>query len=58
MDFMATQALIETGVISILFVFHAAPWAYLCYMQNLYGNERFEKKKRKRKNQQKCILFL
>lgn len=31
MDFMDTQALIETGVISILFVFHAAPQAYLCY---------------------------
>lgn len=31
MDFMASRALIETGVISILFVFHAAPQAYLCY---------------------------
>lgn len=31
MDFMDTGALIETGVISILFVFHAAPQAYSCY---------------------------
>lgn len=28
---MDTRPLIETGVISILFVFHAAPWAFLCY---------------------------
>lgn len=31
MDFMDTRPLIETGVISILFVFHAALWPFLCY---------------------------
>lgn len=31
MDFMDTRPLIETGVISILFVLRAAPWAFLCY---------------------------
>lgn len=31
MDFTDTGALIETGVISILFVLGAAPQAYLCY---------------------------
>lgn len=31
MNFMDARALIETGVISILFVFHVALQAYLCY---------------------------
>ncbi len=52
MDFMDTGALIETGVISILFVLHAAPWAFSCYAGSCMEMRALKK------NQQKCILFL
>lgn len=54
MDFMDTRALIETGVISILFVFYAAPWALFLRFAGTF----MEMNALKKKNQQKCILFL
>lgn len=54
MYFMDTLALIETGVISILFVLCCTVGLFVLE-GDLYGNERFERQK---KNQHKCNLFL
>lgn len=40
-------SVIETGVICILFVFHAVTIGLFVFYQDLYGNESFERKKKK-----------
>lgn len=59
MDFIDTQVLIEKGVISILFVSHALPQACLCCMGTFMEMSSVGlKKNAKKRNQQKCNLFL
>ena len=53
MNVMDTRALIERGVISILFVFHGAPEACVCYTGTF-----MEMNDLKKENQLKYILFL
>lgn len=55
MDFMDWGALIETGVISILFVFAAAPQACLWFTGTFMEMSALKGRK---KIQEKCILFL
>lgn len=59
MDFIDTQVLIEKGVISILFVSHALQQACLCCTGTFMEMSSVGLKKNgKKRNQQKCNLFL